>query len=52
MEQKSKELLLNLLLELDKKGLLKIYDKDELTNYSMDWAFFDGEGLCIRIEKI
>ena len=52
MEQERKELLLNLLSELNEKGLLKIYDKDKLTDYSMDWAFFDGEGLCIRIEKI
>jgi hypothetical protein len=51
MEQKSKELLLNLLSELNEKGLLYIYDKDE-SNYSMDWVFFDGEKLCIKIEKI
>ena len=51
MTQKEKELLLNLLSDLDEKGLLYIYDKGE-SNYSMDWVFFDGEKLCIKIEKI
>ena len=50
MNQEDRELLLNLLLKLDEDGLLNIYDNDE-NHYELNWAFIDGEELCIKINK-
>ena len=48
MTQEDKELLLSLLVKLNKDGLLNIYDNDEY--YILEHAFIDREELCIKIK--
>lgn len=50
MTQEDKQLLLNLILQLDEDGLLNIYDNDE-NHCELEYAFIDGEELCIKINR-